>query len=434
MTGLLSRGLAALAALLTTIILVLSPSPAQAHSFDSSTISTHVTEEGVDATITIAVKSLDEAMGTDAIDRADLDAYAAEVEAYLADHLSVTSDDGTEWGETFSDATLETVDGIESISIEVDFDTGDSDTSDFEITYDAVIEALPEHEAVVVLTDTAGEVSTAGVITASDDTVSIAASGDGSETANGLVDMIGYGFEHVLQGADHLLFLLTLLLVAPVVAVAGRWQRRTAFRPTGRRVLGVVSSFTLGHSITLIASALGWVQVPSRPVEVLVAISVGVAAVHAMRPVVPHGENLIAAGFGLVHGLAFAGILVNLGLSGTTSILALLAFNVGIELAQLVATATLFPSLYLLARTRSYPLVRTAGASVALAAATCWVLDRLSVLANPLGGAEAWAIAHPWAVVGGLATLALSVWLADSSVTHPRGSRQVPSHDEPILL
>jgi len=110
--------------------------------------------------------------------------------------------------------------------------------------------------------------------------------------------VIGYGFEHVLQGADHLLFLLTLPLTAPLAAVAGRWRRRTDLLPTGRSVLGVVTAFTLGHSVTLIASALGWVHVPSRLVEVLVAVSVGVAAIHALRPLVPHGENAIAAGFG----------------------------------------------------------------------------------------------------------------------------------------
>jgi len=315
------------------------------------------------------------------------------------------------------------VEGIDSFSVVVTFDTGGSDTFGFEITYDAVIDAVPDHEAVVVVTDARGNVSTAGVISASDDTVSIAVSGaggsDSATTTSGLRDMIGYGFEHVLQGADHLLFLLTLLLTAPVVAVAGRWRRGTDLLPTGRSVLGVVTSFTLGHSVTLIASALGWVQVPSRLVEVLVAVSVGVAAIHAMRPLVPHGENAIAAGFGLVHGLAFAGILDNLGLSGSTSLLALLAFNVGVELAQLVATALLFPSLYLLARTRAYPLLRTAGAAVALAAATSWVLDRLGVLANPLGPVETLAIDHPWTVVGGLAILALAIWLADSARSSP---------------
>ena len=188
-----------------------------------------------------------------------------------------------------------------------------------------------------MLTDAEGNVSTAGVITSAADTVQVVTDGTASSgsTPSGILDMVGYGLHHVLDGADHLLFLVTLLLTAPLVAVGGQWLRRTEPLPTARGVLGVVTSFTIGHSITLIAAAMGWVQLPTRLIEVLVAASVAVAAVHALRPLVRRGENLIAAGFGLVHGLAFAGILSDLGLAGTTSVPSLLAFNVGVELAQL---------------------------------------------------------------------------------------------------
>jgi hypothetical protein len=147
----------------------------------------------------------------------------------------------------------------------------------------------------------------------------------------------------VLEGADHLLFLVTLLLVAPLVAVAGRWRRREGVVPTLGRVLRVVTAFTAGHSLTLIACALGRVSVPSAPVEVLIAASVGVAALHAVRPLAREGEVLVAGAFGLVHGLAFADILTDLGLEGSTSLLALLAFNGGVELAQLATVGLLFP-------------------------------------------------------------------------------------------
>jgi HupE / UreJ protein len=150
--------------------------------------------------------------------------------------------------------------------------------------------------------------------------------------------MVRYGFHHVLEGVDHLLFLIAVLLPAPLIAAAGRWRRGTGPVSTAKAVLRVVTAFTLGHSITLIAAAVGWITVPSRPVEVLIAASVGVAAVHAVRPLAARGEAILATGFGLVHGLAFAGVLSDLGIDGTTSLLSLLAFNVGIELAQLTGT------------------------------------------------------------------------------------------------
>jgi hypothetical protein len=155
--------------------------------------------------------------------------------------------------------------------------------------------------------------------------------------------------------------------------------------------------------------------VPSRPVEILIAASVGVAAVHAVRPLAARGAAVIALGFGLVHGLAFAGILTDLGLDGTTSLLALLAFNLGIELAQLATIALILPSLYVLSRTRAYPAVRIAAAGLALTAATGWAVDRLGVLANPLAAVEDLAIGHPEVVVLGLATIAAAAWLGDAA-------------------
>ncbi|MGY1808148.1 HupE/UreJ family protein [Blastococcus sp. SYSU D00669] len=123
----------------------------------------------------------------------------------------------------------------------------------------------------------------------------------------------------------------------------------------------------------------------------------------------------IAGASGLVPGLAFAGILTDLGLGGSTSLLPLLAFNFGVELAQLLTVALLFPPLYLASRTRWYAVLRIGIASVALAAATGWALERLGVLADPLGGVEAALIAHPWTVVAGLAVVAVACRLVDRS-------------------
>ncbi|WP_435769658.1 HupE/UreJ family protein [Nocardioides sp. SYSU DS0651] len=403
----------------------LLPSPADAHNLDSSTLSVHASDDGTDATISIALETLDQALGTE-YRSSDIASYSDELTAYLADHLAVTRDDGTEWTETFTDVTRETVDGIDSINVEVSLDPGTADTSSFDMTYDAVIEALPDHEAVVVLTDASGDISTPGVLTSSDTTLTIGSgSSDTADASTGLVDMIGYGFHHVLEGADHLLFVVALLLTAPVAYAAGRWQPRPRISATLRDVVGVVTAFTVGHSATLIASALGWVNVPSQAVEILIALSVAVAAVHAVRPLVRAGERMIALGFGLVHGLAFAGILGDLGLSGSTSIAMLLAFNVGVELAQLTATLALFPSLYLLARTRLYPAVRFVLGALAGLAAAGWLVERLGLLANPLGAVEDAAIAHSWHVALGLGLIAALATVGATRTDRPNIARRV---------
>jgi HupE / UreJ protein len=388
----------------TVLVVALVPSTAAAHSLTSSTIAVRVAEDSVDATVSLPLETLDEALGTGYATDAELAAGETdEVIAYIDEHLTVTDTDGTTWEATYDNVEREAIEGIESFSVDVHFATGDSSTSHFTVAYDGIIEAVPGHEAVVVLTDSAGKISTPGIIDTDHETLEVV---DGGQ-ATPVGDMVRYGFHHVLEGVDHLLFLLALLLPAPLIATAGRWRRGTGPVSTAKAVLRVITAFTLGHSITLIAAALGWITVPTRPVEVLIAASVGVAAVHAIRPLAARGEVILAMGFGLIHGLAFAGILADLGIDGTTSLLSLLAFNVGIELAQLTCVALVFPSLYVLSRTRFYPAFRVASASLALVAATGWGLDRLGVLANPLGPVEAAAVAHLSGIVALLAGLAI---------------------------
>lgn len=406
---LLRRGAVALAAVALAVLCLL-PAPADAHSLGSSTIALRIeSDDTAGATVSLALETLDQALGTSYATEADVSTYADDVIAYLDQHLSATGTDGTAWGETWTDARTEAVEGIQSFTAEVTFTPGTAGTGQLTLVYDAVIEAVADHQAVVVLTDSTGEISTVGVLDAGHTSLAIT---DGT-TAATATDMVGFGIHHVLDGADHLLFLATLLLPAPLVVTAGRWQRGRGLGPTLRRVVHVVTAFTFGHSVTLIASALGWVSVPSRPVEVLIAVSIGISAVHAVRPLARRGEELIAGGFGLVHGLAFAGILADLGLRGTTSVLTLLAFNLGIELAQLATIALVFPSIHLLSGTRWYPAVRVGGALAAFAAAAGWAADRLELTANPLAGAETAATAHPWTVVGVLAAGAVAGWFLD---------------------
>ena len=250
----------AIAATLVVLAAAAVPSAASAHSLTSSTIAVRVGDGSAEATISVAEETLERALGTE-------DPTDAEVLAYLDEHLTLTGADGSAWTETYGEVGHESVEGIDSISVDVSFDAGAAGTGRFTVDYDAIIEAIPTHEAVVVLTDSAGEISSPGVITANSGTLAIT---DGTQPVP-LMDMLHYGFEHVLEGADHLLFLLTLLLVAPLVAVAGRWRRNDGLLPTAGRVVHVVTAFTLGHSLTLIAAALGWVTVPSRPVEIPIA-------------------------------------------------------------------------------------------------------------------------------------------------------------------
>jgi hypothetical protein len=189
-------------------------------------------------------------------------------------------------------------------------------------------------------------------------------------------ELFRLGMRHIAEGTDHLLFLLVLLLPAPLLAMGANWGPPAGIRQSLLRILGIVTAFTIGHSLTLSLAALGAVTVPSRPVEVLIAISILVSAIHAFRPLFPGREAFIAAFFGLIHGLAFAATLDRLGLGRWERVAGILSFNLGIETMQLLVVASILPSLILMSRTKAYSVLRIVGATFAGAASAGWIAER----------------------------------------------------------
>lgn len=147
---------------------------------------------------------------------------------------------------------------------------------------------------------------------------------DGSR-AGVFKDYAVLGVEHILLGWDHLLFVLALVLLVG-------W---------GRSLAWTITAFTAGHSVTLALAALGVVHVPQAPIEAAIALSIYFLAVEltnarkGLRTLTQRAPWAVAAGFGLLHGLGFAGALSEVGLPTAEIPLALFSFNVGIELGQL---------------------------------------------------------------------------------------------------
>ncbi len=202
----------------------------------------------------------------------------------------------------------------------------------------------------------------------------------------GFKSMLNLGMQHISEGTDHLLFLIVLLLPAMLVTNGKQWKGFGGVRYSAIRLLKIVTAFTIGHSLTLILGALGWVRLPGQLVEVLIAFSILVSAIHAIRPIFPGKEIFIAAGFGLIHGLAFAAVLSNLQLSAGKMALSILGFNLGIEVMQLCVIAMIVPWLILLSRTPVYKWVRISGALLAAIAAIAWILQRTTGKANQVTG------------------------------------------------
>jgi hypothetical protein len=191
------------------------------------------------------------------------------------------------------------------------------------------------------------------------------------------LDYLGEGVWHIWIGFDHILFLVSLLLPSVFIAAGRGWQPAEEFSSAFWDVFKVATSFTVAHSITLSLAALSVIQLPSRLVESAIALSVVLAALNNIWPVV-HGRRwLVAFGFGLIHGFGFASVLSDLGLPQGALLVALVGFNLGVEAGQLAIIAAFLPAAFLLRAGWFYRRVVFVGGSAAIAlVAGVWLVER----------------------------------------------------------
>ncbi|MBV7258259.1 HupE/UreJ family protein [Erythrobacter sp. WH158] len=184
-------------------------------------------------------------------------------------------------------------------------------------------------------------------------------------------DYFVIGAEHILFGWDHLLFVIALVFL-----VRSGWA-----------VVKAATAFTVAHSITLVATTLGYAGMPSRPVEALIALSIVFLAVEVIRAIREPNHHtwtrrmpwLVAFAFGLLHGFGFAGALADIGLPQGEIASALLAFNVGVEAGQLIVIAALMALLAVLKRAvpmAETPAIRFATYAIGITG-SFWLFERL---------------------------------------------------------
>ena len=188
-----------------------------------------------------------------------------------------------------------------------------------------------------------------------------------SERNPGVLAYLQIGVEHILFGWDHLLFVAGLVLLV---------QRR--------QLIATATAFTLAHSITLSLAALAGVHLPGTPVEIVIALSIALIGLEAIRRM--RGDeglsarfpSAIAFGFGLVHGFGFAGALAEIGLPKGTEVVALLLFNLGVEIGQVVVIGVLLSmgGLVNLVKPSQHSILRYASAYAIGIAGTYWTLER----------------------------------------------------------
>ncbi|MFK4103812.1 HupE/UreJ family protein [Streptomyces sp. NPDC019531] len=402
--------------------LLLGASPAAAHPMPHSVVQLDVYEHTVSARLEIPVDEFTRASGIDVSEKT-LSDRTGPIRAYLVAHIFPTATDGQTWQVTVGRPTLsratqtDTGEYRELVARAVLTPPAGTDVRHFTFGYDVIVHQVVTHTVLVTVRQdwAAGQVggegaTQVGTIRIDTRTMKVPALkvdlGAGSAW-RGFVAMLKLGGDHILTGTDHLLFLLILLLPAPLAASGGRWNGLVGPRKALARIGRITLAFTAGHSVALAATALGHLDIPGRPVEAFIAASILVGAIHAVKPLFPGKEALVAGVFGLGHGMAFSFVLAEMQLTTGQLVTSLLGFNLGIELVQLLLVCLALPSLLVLARLRVQPVLRLTGAVLTGTAALGWLVDRLG-LPNPVARAADSAGSHTTVLLIALAVTAVT--------------------------
>ena len=349
----------------------------QAHPSPNTAILLDIQSNGVEAELQLPLSELSLAFGdrTNLNPKTLIEQYSTQLKAYILEHLHPTSPDKQNWTVEVYDMAVQNVQQIGQtnyqdliIHLWLQPPTGVSPRN-FTFNYDVIIHQVVTHNAIVsirqdwesgVLVEHPVEVGVIAVDPRDNSITPLSINQEKGGLWGGFKAMIRLGMRHIAGGSDHLMFLLVLLMAAPLLPV-----------------IKIITAFTIGHSFTLLIGAIGWVKLPTQPIEVLIAFSIFISAIHAIRPIFPQKEAYIAIGFGLIHGLAFASTLSNLNLPKTQMALSILEFNVGIELMQLMVMALIVPWLIILSKGSFYTPVRVGGAIFAGVVALAWMIERI---------------------------------------------------------
>jgi len=364
------------AAALALLLLLLAPL-AQAHKPSDSYLALKVEGAAVAGQWYIALRDLDFALGLDAdgdgqITWGELRARHAEIAAYALARLKLAAD-GTPC--TLAAGRQLVDDHTDGAYTVLEFSAACPQAPQaLAVGYTLFNDLDPQHRGLLRL-EFQGQTRTAVLgPQAATQTFELKAS-------SRLAQFLDYGREgvgHIWVGYDHILFLLSLLLPAVLLWGAGGWRPADSFRQAFMDVLRIVTAFTVAHSITLSLATLGLVAPPSRLVESAIALSVVLAALNNVWPLF-HGRRwMVAFCFGLIHGFGFASVLQDLGLPREALVLALVGFNLGVEVGQLSIVAVFLPLAFAARRTLFYRRwVLVAGSLLIAAVAGIWLAERV---------------------------------------------------------
>ena len=325
------------AAILALLFLLLPLQKTAAHDPGLSSLAVRSCRNSLEVTLTLAVRDAAQLAELDEdhdgiVTQAEFAQTRSQLETAVARQLFIAAD-----GKIAKHSSIHSrLDGNNNVEVRLDF--GTTTFSSLEIQSKLIASLALGHRQYLEVQNLRGKTIFERLLSAAANRATMQrphtdASTAGLEAVRSFTNFLCLGVKHILTGYDHLLFLFGLLVVARGFASS----------------LGIITSFTIAHSITLAVATLHPVQIPSRIVEPLIAASIVFVGIeNLLRGDIPTARRMVAFGFGLIHGFGFASALREAGIgSGTGSILLpLFSFNLGVELGQIMVAAAALPIIW----------------------------------------------------------------------------------------
>lgn len=384
--------------LLGFCLMLLGTNKAFAHALEQSYLFLSINDTSITGRSEITIADLNLALSLNlpedhSVTKEQIAPHIEGIKQYYADKVKIHFQDGL----VLDDYQLTSTPEAQYLTFSFTFDglTALPDTIQFE--YNVLFDVHSNHSGFVVIEndwrsstfDQEGNIAL--VFTASDRQQTLDLTG--ATVMQGYWGMLRLGIHHIWEGIDHILFLIALLLPSVMYRKDNSWIATDKFYSAFIYVVKVVTVFTLAHTVTLSAATLGWVSLPSRLVESIIAISIAIAALDILYPVFRGRIWVIVFVFGLFHGFGFASVLAEYQIPDSYLTYSLLAFNLGVEVGQVAIVAVAFPVLYVLRATWFYPQVMLRyGAAGLIVVSLYWFIERGFMIDLPAGAAVNWVL------------------------------------------
>ncbi|MGJ7496398.1 HupE/UreJ family protein [Variovorax sp. RT4R15] len=369
-------------AVLLLLALLYGVAPAHAHKASDAYLQLHRSGDTMDLRWDIALRDLDAILDLDT--NADRKLSWGEVRARLSDiHAYALARLSLQQGQcALAEAQLAAIeDRIDGAYLVLQLQAQCSAGAVLDIDYQLFREVDPTHRGLLRVETDSGAQPVVRSLDPSGGPVAVLwpNTPGASEAASG-TSFFRDGIHHILIGYDHILFLICLLLPAVLRRrpQAGGWKPVVAWREAVWPMFGIVTMFTIAHSITLALAGLKVVTISPRIIEPGIAITIMLAAIDNIYPVLRGRRKLFSFLFGLIHGFGFAGALAELDLPVHDFAIALLQFNLGVEAGQLMVVGVVLIALMAMRNWQRYPpVVLRGGSALAVLVAAIWLGERV---------------------------------------------------------